>query len=125
MSDRDDFGAFVIGFVVGGLTGAAVALLFAPQSGAETRAMIRDKAIELKDKASETIEETYTRAESAAREARLRADELAEVAKARATELGRKGQVLLEEQRAVVSGAVEGAKKGAAAAKAASKAAKA
>ena len=48
MSDRDDFGAFIVGFLVGGLTGAAVALLFAPQSGAETRALIREKAIEIK-----------------------------------------------------------------------------
>ena len=28
MSDRDEFGAFLVGFVVGGLTGAVVALLF-------------------------------------------------------------------------------------------------
>ncbi len=125
MSDRDDFGAFIVGFLVGGLTGAAVALLFAPQSGAETRAMIRDKAIELKDKAYETAEEAYSSAEKAAKEARLRADELASVARQRAGELGRKGQVLLEEQKAMVSGAVEGAKKGAAAAKAASRASKA
>ena len=47
MSDRDDFGAFLIGFIVGGLTGAITALLFAPQSGEETRIMIKDRAIEL------------------------------------------------------------------------------
>ena len=51
MSDRDEFGAFLVGFVVGGLTGAVVALLFAPQSGDETRALIKDKSIELRDKA--------------------------------------------------------------------------
>jgi gas vesicle protein len=125
MSDHDDFGAFIVGMLIGGLTGAAVALLFAPQSGAETRSMIREKAIELKDKTSDTMEDAYTRAEKAAREAKLRADEFSQVARTRATELGRKGQVLLEEQKAVVSGTVEGAKKGAAAAKAANKAAKA
>lgn len=27
MSDRDEFGAFLVGFIVGGLTGAVVALL--------------------------------------------------------------------------------------------------
>jgi len=37
-SDRDEFGAFLVGFIVGGLTGAIVSLLFAPQSGEETRA---------------------------------------------------------------------------------------
>ena len=40
MSDRDEFGAFLVGFIVGGLTGAVTALLFAPQSGEETRALI-------------------------------------------------------------------------------------
>ena len=36
MSDNnDEFGAFLVGFIVGGLSGAVVALLFAPQSGEE------------------------------------------------------------------------------------------
>ena len=50
MSDRDEFGAFLVGFVVGGLTGSVAALLFAPQSGEETRALIKDKSIELRDR---------------------------------------------------------------------------
>ncbi len=33
MSDRDEFGAFLLGFIVGGLTGAVASLLLAPQSG--------------------------------------------------------------------------------------------
>jgi gas vesicle protein len=77
MSDRDEFGAFLVGFIVGGLTGAVVALLFAPQSGEETRALIKDKSIELRDRASHTAEEALARAEAAAAEARARADELA------------------------------------------------
>lgn len=77
MSDRDEFGAFLVGFIVGGLTGAVVALLFAPQSGEETRALIKDKSIELRDKAQHSAEETLARAEAAAQEARARADELA------------------------------------------------
>jgi gas vesicle protein len=77
MSDRDEFGAFLVGFIVGGLTGAVVSLLFAPQSGEETRALIKDKSIELRDKASATAEQALARAEAAAAEARARADELA------------------------------------------------
>ena len=89
MSDRDEFGAFLVGFVVGGLTGAVVALLFAPQSGEETRALIKDKSIELRDYASQTAEDALARAEQAAAEARTRAEELARVARARAEELAK------------------------------------
>lgn len=83
MSDRDEFGAFLVGFIVGGLTGAVVSLLFAPQSGEETRALIKDKSIELRDKASATAEQALAKAEAAAAEARARADELAHQLRAR------------------------------------------
>jgi gas vesicle protein len=63
MSDRDEFGAFLVGFIVGGLSGAVAALLFAPQSGEETRALIKDKSIELRDRAQVTAEEAIARAE--------------------------------------------------------------
>jgi len=89
MSDRDEFGAFLVGFVVGGLTGAVVALLFAPQSGEETRALIKDKSIELRDKAQVTAEEALARAEQVAADARTRAEELAKEARTRAEELAR------------------------------------
>jgi gas vesicle protein len=87
MSDRDEFGAFLVGFVVGGLTGAVVSLLFAPQSGEETRALIKDKSIELRDKAQVTAEEALARAESLAADARKRAEELTHEAKVRAEHL--------------------------------------
>ncbi len=102
-SDRDEFGAFLVGFIVGGLTGAVVSLLFAPQSGEETRALIRDKSIELRDRASETAEEALARAEAAAAEARARAEELAKVARARAEEVAKemraRGESALEAVR--------------------------
>jgi len=87
MSDRDEFGAFLVGFIVGGLTGAVVALLFAPQSGEETRALIKDKSIELRDRAQQTAEEALARAEATAQEARARADELARQLKERGQEV--------------------------------------
>jgi gas vesicle protein len=89
MSERDEFGAFLVGFIVGGLTGAVVALLFAPQSGEETRALIKDKSIELRDKAQVTTEEALARAEQLAADARLRAEELTKDARERATELAK------------------------------------
>jgi gas vesicle protein len=52
---RDDSGAgtVVVAFVLGALTGAAVALLMAPQSGEETRRLIAEKAREGREKAGE------------------------------------------------------------------------
>jgi gas vesicle protein len=43
------------GFLLGALAGAAVALLFAPRSGEETRAELRDGMRRLKDRADETV----------------------------------------------------------------------
>jgi gas vesicle protein len=112
MADRDDFSAFLVGFLIGGLTGAVVSLMLAPQSGEETRAFIRDKAIELGDKASETAEDAYARAEAAAAEARAKADELSKLARARAEELQHRGQVIIEEQRTRIGNAIDNARKG-------------
>lgn len=92
MSDRDEFGAFLVGFIVGGLSGAVVALLFAPQSGEETRALIKDKSIELRDKAQITAEEAIARAEAAAADARARADDLAR-------QLRERGHTVVEDVR--------------------------
>ena len=101
MSDQDtNFGSFLVGFLVGGLVGAAVALLFAPQSGLETRAYIRDKSIELKDKAVETTDqamaEARLRADAAITELRARTEEIAKLTK--------RQKVLLEEQETLEQG---------------------
>src|SRR5262245_60227042 len=52
---RDDSGAgtVVVAFVLGALTGAAVALLVAPASGEETRRLLAEKAREGREKANE------------------------------------------------------------------------
>ena len=104
MSERDEFGAFLVGFIVGGLSGAIVALLFAPQSGEETRAYIKDKSIELRDKAQMTAEEALARAEAAAADARARADELAK-------ELRDRGQGVVDDVRDRASNAVDAVRK--------------
>ncbi len=55
---KDSSGSNVmIAFVVGALTGAAVALLFAPASGEETREYLGKKAREGKDKARDAMEQ--------------------------------------------------------------------
>jgi gas vesicle protein len=99
MSENNDFGAFLVGFLVGGLTGAAVSLLFAPQSGEETRALIKDKAIELRDLTSETVEEARLQAEKAWGEAKTKAEELSKLAKEQTDELVKKGEKALDQGR--------------------------
>jgi len=43
-------------FAVGALVGAGIALLYAPQSGKETRKLLAKKARQLKGKARDTVE---------------------------------------------------------------------
>lgn len=74
MSDNDaEIGAFMAGFVIGGLVGAATALILAPQSGAETRAQIAMRSDEMrqageqqfadyKRKAGESVSDAQERA---------------------------------------------------------------
>ena len=54
MANNDNgAGTVVVAFVLGALTGAAVALLMAPATGEETRRMLIDKAREGRDKAGD------------------------------------------------------------------------
>jgi gas vesicle protein len=54
---KDNTGSFMVAFVMGALTGAAVALLFAPASGEETREYLGQKAREGKAKAREAMDQ--------------------------------------------------------------------
>ena len=50
----DNKGDFLVGILVGGALGAALALLYAPQSGEETRDTLKKKSEDLKDTATTT-----------------------------------------------------------------------
>ena len=54
---KDNSGSIMVAFVIGALTGAAVALLFAPASGEETRELLAEKAREGKAKAREAVDQ--------------------------------------------------------------------
>jgi gas vesicle protein len=68
MSERNGFGLFLVGLLLGALSGAVAALLLAPQSGEETRTLIKDKSIELRDKAQQTAEQAKARTDEVVRQ---------------------------------------------------------
>lgn len=51
-------GSMLLSFLLGGLVGAGLALLLAPQSGEETRKKIQDLADDVKDKTTDYVEKT-------------------------------------------------------------------
>ena len=78
-SDQDGGGGeFVLGFIFGGLVGAVLALLFAPQSGEETRAQIKEAGIELQDRAMEFSDEMRKKAEEFSAETQRQAEQLSQ-----------------------------------------------
>lgn len=81
-------GSLILGFFIGGLVGAGVALLLAPQPGTETRQKIKELAEDAKGKAAE----------------------YAEKVKGQLTSTVEKGKGILEEKKSLVTAAVEAGK---------------
>jgi len=72
---NNDFGAFLAGFVIGGLVGAATALILAPQSGDEMRAQLSQKSHDLRDMGTERAHQYQERATTAVSDVRHRASD--------------------------------------------------
>lgn len=67
MSDNNnsnDLGAFLAGFVIGGLVGAATAIILTPQSGEETRTKIANKSSELLQSGGARVQQVRESAEA-------------------------------------------------------------
>jgi len=84
MANQSNSGEFFAGFIVGGLLGAAIALLLAPQSGEETRAQIIEKSDEFKSVAGESLADSRARADAIINDARARAESIVVDAKGKA-----------------------------------------
>jgi gas vesicle protein len=54
--DEGSAGSVLLAFLVGAVSGAAVALLFAPATGEETRKILKEKAREGRERAAEAVE---------------------------------------------------------------------
>ena len=108
MSDRnDDFGIFFAGLILGGMVGAVAALLSAPKSGPETRELIKEKSIELRDRAVDLSHDARLRAEKALEDASVRADEALEELRVRADDLARATKHKAQELQAKVKTTAE------------------
>jgi gas vesicle protein len=71
--NNNELGSFLAGFVIGGLVGAATALILAPQSGQDTRSQIAGKSQELREQSGERLQQYRDLAGSRTQEYRERA----------------------------------------------------
>ena len=82
----------VIGLLVGGLAGAGVMLLLAPQSGKRTRASLQRKSSELRDQASDNLDDAVAQVRVKTRRITSDIGDMAE-------ELQQRGQEIIDEQK--------------------------
>ena len=85
MSEREGGWEFIAGFLIGAIAGGVAVLLLAPQSGEDTRKLLQQKSIEIKD----------------------RAVDLTAQAREQAARLQEQGRVVLEEQKSKLQHAVD------------------
>jgi gas vesicle protein len=93
----------VTGLLIGGLIGAGVALLMAPRSGEETRAELRNKAMEYRDRTKDALNETVSQAKS-------KAGEIQQGVVEKAEDLKRRGKQTAAQQLDHVAQAAEAGK---------------
>lgn len=70
MTQHNNGGSVLLAFLAGAVTGAAVALLYAPAAGDETRQFLSEKAREGRERAAVAAREGRERATAAARQGR-------------------------------------------------------
>ncbi len=87
-----------LGFLGGTAVGAILALLYAPKSGKELRADLREKADDLLEEAEGQIEAAKSKASEIVTEAKKRSEHLV-------TDAARKAQTLLQDADKVLTGA--------------------
>jgi gas vesicle protein len=72
--DRDSGGSAFMAFILGGLTGAALALLYAPRSGRETREMLNEKMREAEERGRDLRDQARARGRALVDEANVYID---------------------------------------------------
>jgi gas vesicle protein len=72
------FGWFLFGFLFGGLVGAAIALIYTPESGEEMQGRLRDRGIELRGRVEGFAEKARERMEELREQARVQVGQVRE-----------------------------------------------
>jgi gas vesicle protein len=90
----------LIGLLAGGLAGAIAMLLFAPQSGKQTRDLIEEKSIQLRDQTTKEIKK-------AVKQIRSQSNHITADVREKAEELKQLGQDKLVEQLDNLSAALD------------------
>jgi gas vesicle protein len=103
-SDGRHAGRFILGMLLGGLAGAVTLLLVAPQSGKETRKIIQNKTMELRDKTTATVE-------SVSGQVRSKAGQIRTGVSNKTMELTQQGRGMLARQLDRLSVAAQNGKK--------------
>lgn len=94
------------GFLVGSAIGVAAALLFAPRSGEETRIELREKAIDLRDRTTDTVKDTVSQTKS-------RMYGLKDTVQEKAQELKERGKHMMNREGDHVAAAAESGRRAA------------
>ena len=76
MNKGAGFGRITSGLILGGLLGAAGALLLAPQSGRKTRRQIRDEGFEIKDQVEQMVADARHNARQVTHDAQRKIEDL-------------------------------------------------
>jgi len=93
----------LFGLLIGSLAGAAAMLLFAPQAGRKTRALLQKKGIQWRDRTSDMVD-------SALAQVRSETHEITDGVREKAGELKQRGQDKLVEQMDRVSAVIDAGK---------------
>ena len=88
----NQFGSFMAGLLIGGVSGAGAMLLLAPQSGKKMRAQIHKKSTNLRKQTVKAAEDALQRIDSEAHQITDNVHDQAE-------SLGQRGQDVIDEQR--------------------------
>ena len=95
---------FLAGVLIGGLAGAGAMLLLAPNSGKQTRAKIQQKSIELRDQATDAMDDAVA-------QVRVKTRQLTTDIGDKAEKIQHRSQTMINEQKERFANLVEGGKK--------------